>query len=98
MGSSLKTATFLIESRIADAARGDTNACYDLGMVYSTGAAGVQIDLVEAHKWFNLAAVGGSEAAQQCRADIAEDMTAREIAEAQRAARAFLQMTTRRAA
>ena len=98
MGSSLKTATFLIESRIADAARGDTNACYDLGMVYSTGAAGVGIDLIEAHKWFNLAAVGGSEAAQQCRADIAEDMTAREIAEAQRAARAFLQLTTRRAA
>ena len=31
--------------------------------------------------------------AQQCRADIAEDMTAREIAEAQRAARAFLSAT-----
>ena len=28
--------------------------------------------------------------AQQCRADIAEDMTAREIAEAQRQARAWL--------
>lgn len=98
MGNSLKSATFLIESRLADAARGDCNACYDLGMVYSTGAAGVGIDLIEAHKWFNLAAVGGSEAAQQCRADIAEDMTAREIAEAQRAARAFLQANSRRAA
>lgn len=98
MGNSLKSATFLIESRIADAARGDYTACYDLGIVYSTGAGGVGIDLVEAHKWFNLAAVAGSEAAQQCRADIAEDMTAREIAEAQRAARAFLQITSRRAA
>ncbi len=98
MGSSLKSATFLIESRIADAARGDCNACYDLGMVYSTGAAGVGIDLIEAHKWFNLASVAGSESAQQCRADIAEGMTAREIAEAQRAARAFLQATSRRAA
>ncbi|MBX9731920.1 MAG: SEL1-like repeat protein, partial [Sphingomonas sp.] len=86
------------ESRIADAARGDFNACYDLGIIYSTGSAGVGIDLIEAHKWFNLAAVSGSEAAQQCRADIAEDMTAREIAEAQRAARAFLQATSRRAA
>ena len=48
------------------------------------------MDLVEAHKWFNLAALNGSEAAQECRADIAEDMTAREIAEAQRQARAWL--------
>lgn len=98
MGNSLKSATFLIESRIVDAARGDYNACYDLGIVYSTGASGVEIDMIEAHKWFNLAAVWGSEAAQQCRADIAEDMTAREVAEAQRAARAFLQMTSARAA
>jgi TPR repeat protein len=98
MGNSLKSATFLIESRIADAARGDLNACYDLGIVYSTGAGGIDIDLIEAHKWFNLAAVRGSVAAQQCRADIAEDMSARDIAEAQRAARAFLQMTTARAA
>ena len=98
MGNSLKTATFLIESRIADAARGDYNACYDLGMVYSTGTAGVGIDLIEAHKWFNLAAVAGSIEAQQCRADIAVDMTAREIAEAQRAARAFMQQSTRQAA
>ena len=98
MASSLKSATFLIESRIADAARGDVNACYDLGIIYSTGAAGIAMDLIEAHKWFNLAAVRGSEAAQQCRADIAEDMTAREIAEAQRAARAFLEHTSRRAA
>jgi TPR repeat protein len=98
MANSLKSATFLIESRIADAARGDRNACYDLGIVYSTGASGIDIDLIEAHKWFNLAAVWGNEAAQQCRADIAEDMTAREVAEAQRQARAFLQMTSARAA
>lgn len=98
MGNSLKSATFLIESRLADAARGDHGACYDLGILYSTGASGVGIDLIEAHKWFNLAAVGGSEAAQQCRADVAEDMTAREVAEAQRAARAFLQMSARHAA
>lgn len=98
MANSLKSATFLIESRITDAAHGDCNACYDLGIVYSTGAGGVSIDLIEAHKWFNLAAVWGSEAAQQCRADIAEDMTAREVAEAQRLARAFLMTTMARAA
>lgn len=98
MGNSLKSATFLIETRLEDAARGDCSACYDLGILYSTGAAGIEIDLIEAHKWFNLAAVAGNLAAQQCRADISEDMTAREIAEAQKQARAFLQMTGRRAA
>lgn len=98
MASSLKNAQFLIDSRIADAARGDVDALYDLGMVYSSGAAGIDIDLIEAHKWFNLAAVAGSEAAQMCRAEIAEDMTAREISVAQKAARAWLGMTQARAA
>ena len=98
MGTSLKNTRFLIESRLADAARGDADACYDLGMVYSSGAAGMGIDLIEAHKWFNLAAVAGSEAAKDCRRDIAEDMSAREIATAQAAARAFLVSTQRRAA
>lgn len=98
MGNSMKSAQFLIDSRMADAARGDINAYYDLGMVYSSGAAGIDVDLIEAHKWFNLAAVAGSEEAQACRSEIAEDMTAREIAEAQKAARAWLQMTSLRAA
>jgi TPR repeat protein len=98
MGSSLKSARFLVESRLRDAARGDANACYDLGMVYSSGADGVGIDLVEAHKWFNIAAVSGSEAAQACRAEIAEDMSAREIIDAQKAARAWLRGTEVRAA
>ncbi|MES2059214.1 MAG: SEL1-like repeat protein [Pseudomonadota bacterium] len=98
MGSSLKSAQFLIDSRLADAARGDADACYELGMVYSSGAAGIDVDLIEAHKWFNLAAVAGSEAAQFCRSEISEDMSARDIAIAQKAARAWLQMTTPRAA
>ncbi len=98
MASSLKSAQFLIESRLRDAASGNADACYDLGMVYSSGAQGIGIDMIEAHKWFNLAAVAGSEAAMACRSEIAEDMTAREIATAQAAARAFLVSTQRRAA
>ena len=90
MGHSLKSAAFLIESRIADAAAGDVKALYELGVAYSTGSGGIAVDLVEAHKWFNLAALNGSEQAQECRAEIADDMTAREIAEAQRQARAWL--------
>jgi TPR repeat protein len=98
MGSSLKSAEFLIESRLREAARGDLDAYYDLGIVYSTGANGLDIDLIEAHKWFNLAAVRGHEAAQYCRSEVADEMTAREIGEAQKAARAWLNETSRRAA
>jgi TPR repeat protein len=98
MANSSKSAQFLIESRMADAARGDAAALYDLGVCYSTGTAGAPIDLIEAHKWFNLAAVSGSRVAQVSRAEIAEDMTAREIATAQAAARAWLASTGRRAA
>jgi TPR repeat protein len=98
MGSSIKSGEFLIESRMADAARGSADACYDLGVAYSCGSADVGVDLIEAHKWFNLAALGGSEEAQACRADVAEEMTGRQIAEAQRQARAWIAATSRRAA
>ncbi len=98
MGSSLKAATFLIETRLAEAAGGDADALYELGVAYSTGTAGIDVDLVEAHKWFNLAALNGSSRGQECRAEIADEMTAREIAEAQRCARAWLSETVRRAA
>ena len=53
-----------MESRLAEAARGDADALYDLGMAYSTGSGGVDVDLIEAHKWFNLAALNGSEEAK----------------------------------
>ena len=75
---------------LAAAAAGDSEAFFDLGMAFSAGSEALAIDLVEAHKWFNLAAVGGYYHAAQCRADVAEDMTAREIAEAQRRAREWL--------
>lgn len=75
---------------LADAARGDASACFELGVAFSTGGHGVPGDLIEAHKWFNLAAVAGHDCAQTCRADIAEEMTPREIAEAQRRAREWI--------
>ncbi|MCA1750050.1 MAG: hypothetical protein ABR601_07325 [Parasphingopyxis sp.] len=98
MGQSIESANFLIESRLRDAARGNMDAYYELGIVYSTGSEGAEVDLIEAHKWFNLAAVGGHQGAQRCRAEISDEMTAREIAEAQRGARAWLAETQRRAA
>ena len=98
MGNGPKSAQFLLDSRIADAARGNPHALYDLGVCYQTGTAGAGIDLIEAHKWFNLAAVAGLSEAQDARSEVAEDMTAREIATAQAAARAWLGMTRARAA
>jgi len=85
-----KTADLLVAHCLAAAAQGDISAYYDLGVAYSTGSHGVDCDLVEAHKWFNLAAVKGHEEAAWCRADVSEEMTAREIAEAQRQAREWL--------
>jgi len=98
MGNGLKSATFLMESRLAEAAGGDGEACYDLGVSYQTGTSGVGIDLVEAHKWFNIAASRGVIPAPAARAEVAEDMTAREVSAAQAAARAWLGTTRLRAA
>lgn len=88
----------LVARCLTAAAAGDVAAYFDLGVAFSTGSHGVGCDLVEAHKWFNLAAVAGHEEAQMCRADISDEMTAREIAEAQRRARQWLTAGTRKAA
>jgi TPR repeat protein len=90
---SQKGAEFLLRSRIADAEAGDVDALFDLGIIHSTGRGGVPVDLIEAHKWFNLAALSGCNRGQECRAEIALEMTAREIAQAQRQARAWLNAT-----
>lgn len=91
-------ADLLVATCLAAAASGDVSAYFDLGVAFSTGSHGAPVDLVEAHKWFNLAAVGGYDGAAQCRSDVADEMTAREIAEAQRRAREWLSAEGRRAA
>ncbi len=93
MAISQKSADLLVRSRLQEAERGDVEALFELGVTYSTGQAGVPVDLVEAHKWFNLAALNGSTRGQECRAEISVEMTAREIAEAQKQARAWLTLT-----
>lgn len=64
-------------------------AFFELGMMYAAGRS-VQPDLVLAHKWFNLAAMRGNGEATRLRREIAEEMSAAEIAAAQRAARDWL--------
>lgn len=90
--------TALLARRIAEATRGDADVAYDLGVAFSTGTSGATLDLIAAHKWFNLAAARGNAAAATARTEVAEDMTAREIATAQRAARDLLGGMQRRAA
>jgi hypothetical protein len=57
-----------------------------LGIGCTTGAA-CPVDLVSAHKWFNLAAMRGNTVAVRLRREIAAEMTKQEITTAQRAAR-----------
>jgi len=72
---------------------GNDQLCfYDRGIVCGLN------DLVEAHKWFNLAAMSGDDRAAAARAEIAMEMSAREVVEAQRRARAFITQNTRLAA
>lgn len=62
---------------------------FSLGMMYSTGQS-MPLDLISAHKWFNIAAMLGMKDAVRLRNEVAAEMTDREIAAAQRAARDWL--------
>lgn len=61
---------------------------FQLGLMYALGR-GVASDNVTAHKWFNLAAAQGCPRAQAERAALAGEMSAAEMVEAQKQARAW---------
>lgn len=63
---------------------------FKLGLMYSTGQNGAPLDLVSAHMIFNLAAMKGSEEARIYRRELASEMEREDVAEAQRAARRWL--------
>lgn len=63
---------------------------FELGVMYATGRT-VAADLVAAHKWLNLAAHRGSSEAARYRRELADEMSAAQIAAAQREAREWLQ-------
>ena len=65
------------------AEQGDAVAQLNLGDIYSRGD-GVPRDLVQAYLWLSLAAAQGRRWPAQRRSEIAEQMTAAEIAEAER--------------
>ena len=67
----------------------NADECFALGLIHSSGA-GVAVDLVQAHKWFNIAAARGHCDGARLRREIAEQMSDTEIGSAQRAARDWL--------
>lgn len=81
-----------VEDFEGEAKAGKPHALYQLGLCYSTGQ-GVELDLVRAHKYFNLAAMKGVVEARLWRTELALQMTSNDIAEAQRLARLWLQET-----
>jgi hypothetical protein len=62
---------------------------FERGLYWASGRSGV-VNLVAAHKWFNLAAVKGRNDAIQMRREVAELMSEAEIAAAQREARDWM--------
>ena len=87
-----------IEDLVSSAAGGDEVAAFELAMCYASGSGGTAVDLVQAHRWFNVAAACGYQAAQDWRHEIAMEMSAREVVEAQKLARATLAGLFRKAA
>ena len=67
---------------------------FRLGMMYSTGQGGAPLDLVSAHMLFNLAAMKGSVEATVYRRELSLEMAREDVAEAQRAARRWLDQGT----
>jgi hypothetical protein len=61
----------------------------DRGIYWASGRAGL-VDLVAAHKWFNLAALKGRKDAVALRQEVAGQMSDAEISAAQRDARAWV--------
>src|SRR5260370_42360960 len=76
------TATAVEASAIPD-------VLFERGLYWASGRSGV-VNLVAAHKWFNVAALKGRTDAIELRREVAEIMSEAEIAMAQREARAWM--------
>lgn len=68
----------------------DGDALFRLGLAYSTGQNGCPMDRVSAHMIFNLAALKGSVEARVYRREMSQEMEREELAEAQKAARRYI--------
>jgi hypothetical protein len=94
-GAKIKKGTKMFQGQIDQdqATPVEANAIPDVlferGLYWASGRSGV-VNLVAAHKWFNLAALKGRADAIPMRREVAEMMSEVEIAMAQREARAWM--------
>ncbi len=80
--------TFDLDSATPVEASAIPDVLFERGLYWASGRSGL-VDLVAAHKWFNLAALKGRIDAAALRREVAEMMSETDIAKAQREARAW---------
>jgi hypothetical protein len=81
--------SFDLDAAILVQASAIPDVLFERGLYWASGRSGV-VNLIAAHKWFNLAAVKGRGDAIQMRREVAELMSEAEIATAQREARDWM--------
>ncbi len=80
---------FDLDAAMPVAATAIPDVLFERGLYWSSGRSGI-VNLIAAHKWFNLAALKGRVDAIQMRREVAELMSETEIAAAQREARDWI--------
>jgi uncharacterized protein len=80
---------FDLDAAMPVAATAIPDVLFERGLYWSSGRSGI-VNLIAAHKWFNLAALKGRVDAVQMRREVAELMSETEIAAAQREARDWI--------
>ena len=80
---------FDLDTAIPVEATAIPDVLFERGLYWASGRSGV-VNLVAAHKWFNLAALKGRADAISMRREVAAMMSDAEIATAQREARAWM--------
>jgi uncharacterized protein len=78
-----------LDSAMPVSASAIPDVLFERGLYWASGRSGV-VNLIAAHKWFNLAAVKGRSDAIRMRREVAELMSDAEIAAAQREARDWM--------
>lgn len=62
---------------------------FEMGLAAASGRDR-EVNLVEAHKWFNIAAIKGAPRAAYMRSEVAEDLSKADLAKALREARQWM--------
>ena len=78
------------EAREAVFVKAEAADLFRLGLIYSTDHEERGPDLIEAHKWFSLAAHLGSQPAKSYCSELTYEMTKEDLTLSQRAARGWL--------